>query len=178
MDATTIRRLNITMLVEQSGGPTAFGERVERSQIQVSQWTSATKPKPIGGNLARDLEKKLGYEPGWLDHPQWPGGSAHLQHSQVMRLDPNMIAATHKTLRDLCHDAGYVYNIEDDPVRFVLLYQEKMAMPTSPTPADEMEFEKKLAVLAPQGAMVNGRGVGVPAKGVGKKNVARRVRRK
>jgi hypothetical protein len=178
MDVTTIRRLNIAMLVEQSGGPTAFGEKVERSQIQVSQWTSTTKPKPIGGNLARGIEENLGLEHGWLDRPQWTGESALLQHSQSMRLDPNMIAATHKTLRDLCHERGYVYNIEDDPVRFVLLYQEKMAMPANPTPAEEMEFDKKLAVLAPQGAIVNGRGVGVPAKGAGKKNVARGVRRK
>lgn len=71
MDVTEIRAKNVTMLVEKHGGPTAFGQRIARDQVQVSQWTSPSNPKPIGGRLARYIEETLGHGKGWLDHPQW-----------------------------------------------------------------------------------------------------------
>jgi hypothetical protein len=74
MDASEIRRRNIEQLVRQAGGPTEFARLVGRDQAQVSQWISVTKPKPIGGRLARDIEERLGHERGWLDRPQWTSG--------------------------------------------------------------------------------------------------------
>jgi phage repressor protein C with HTH and peptisase S24 domain len=70
MDVIEIRRRNVTMLVDQAGGPTKFGKVVERDQSQVSQWLGE---KPIGRALARHIEKSIGKELGWLDRPQWEG---------------------------------------------------------------------------------------------------------
>lgn len=85
MDSTTIRRRNITMLVRLADGPTAFSKLVDRDQVQVSQWTSETKPKPIGNKLARSIEQRLGKEAGWLDRPQWPDepGNPHVSVNEI-----------------------------------------------------------------------------------------------
>lgn len=59
-------------LVAQAGGPTEWARRFggdRWSQAQASQWISETKPKGIGGNLARDLEAAMGLDHGELDRP-------------------------------------------------------------------------------------------------------------
>jgi hypothetical protein len=68
MDVQQIRRANLRMLVDSTGGPTLFAERIERTQSLVSQWCSS---KPIGHSAARYLETKLSKPRGWFDHPQW-----------------------------------------------------------------------------------------------------------
>lgn len=98
MDVTTIRSRNVALLVQRFGGPTEFGRRIEREQAQVSQWTSATNPKPIGGRLARYIESKLGHERGWLDAPQWEDAPA--SHSHPVRFDPRIIRGVARAVQD------------------------------------------------------------------------------
>jgi hypothetical protein len=88
MDNKAVRRANVAMLVRQHDGPTAFGQRIERDQVQVSQWLGG---KPIGDRLARHIEEKLDKPTGWLDVLQpGAGGSsqaASLLSSQSVRPD-------------------------------------------------------------------------------------------
>lgn len=65
MDVHQIRRANLQKLAEEYGGPTALGEKLDRSQSQVSQLLSG---KLMGSKLARDIEERLGLANGVLDH--------------------------------------------------------------------------------------------------------------
>jgi len=65
MDVHEIRRLNLQHLAKDFGGPTALGERLDRSQSQMSQLLS---DKLMGSKLARDIEKRLNLVHGWMDH--------------------------------------------------------------------------------------------------------------
>jgi len=176
MDVSSIRAQNIAMLVEQWGGPTAFGREIERDQVQVSQWTSSSKPKPIGGRLARYIEGKLGYEHGWLDRPQWKAGeTASESRSQPLRLDPEIVEATHKALTDMYSLKGRTYH-QEDVARFVLVYG-KLALRKAGVSEAELFGAGLSDTLTPQGA-TSERAIGVPGKGADKGALARRIRRK
>lgn len=176
MEVSSIRARNITMLVERGGGPTAFGQMIDRDQAQVSQWTSETKPKPIGGRLARYIEEKLGHERGWLDHPQWDGDEvAPHSRSHALRLDPEIVSSAHKALRDMYALKKRVYH-EDDVARFLLLY-EKYAMRKAGVSEAELLGAGLDDTEMPQGAASGRRDDGVPDAGADKRVVARRVRR-
>jgi hypothetical protein len=122
MDVTTTRRINVAALVEQAGGPTEFGRRIERDQAQVSQWTSPTSPKPIGGRLARHIEAAMGYERGWLDVSHSEGATQ--SHSQVVRLDPATVRDVVLILQKLYwEELNRQYVITEEPEVFAELYQ-------------------------------------------------------
>lgn len=176
MDATSTRARNVAMLVEQAGGPTAFGKLIDRDQVQVSQWTSETKPKAIGGRLARYIEGKLGREKGWLDHPQWNAHEpAPPSQSQAVRLDPEIVIATHQALADMYAAKKRTYH-KEDVARFVLVYEKLAARKAGVTDAEL--FGAGLAEDTGISGGAGGRDAGVPGKGADKGVVARRVRRK
>jgi hypothetical protein len=177
MDATTNRTRNIAMLVEQSGGPTAFGKLVDRDQVQVSQWTSDAKPKPIGGRLARYLEEKLGHERGWLDQPQWEGGTAPVKQSQPVRFDADMVAETVEALRRYDKRQGKVYDIVAEPERFLLWYGLRQNLPETAAPDNLIRIGSVTErVASSQGMLLDERGEGVPAAGADKQNATRKRR--
>lgn len=163
MDVTAIRSRNIAMLVEQFGGPTEFGRRIERDQAQVSQWTSSTNPKPIGGRLARYIETKLGHNRGWLDFPQWEG--AEISDSQSLRLDPERIAELATVLAERWKDVpgGFDLRNEKHAAHFVLCYGLYINMKERPVPENTVAFSA--ALTSPQGATRDERGENVPAAG-------------
>lgn len=175
MDATSTRAQNITMLVAQAGGPTAFGKLIGRDQVQVSQWTSAKKPKAIGGRLARDIEKSLGYDPGWLDQPQWEQSeTAPESQSQVVRLDADMLAETHKACRKFAERQGKEFSVETDPARFLQVYLVRVKLPAQLSEDELMELGATVQTImtTPQGASTDGRSDGVPAVGADEQDVA------
>lgn len=100
--------------------------------------------------------------------------------SRSMRLDPSMIAVTHRVLRELyASDLGVPFCIEEDAcaARFVQVYALRAGLSARPTPEEWVEYGRKLEVIMkPQGAL-DGRGDGVPTEGTGTKNVAGRIRR-
>jgi hypothetical protein len=163
MESSTIRTRNVAMLVEQSGGPTEFGRRIDRDQAQVSQWTSATHPKPIGGRLARYIEEKLGHERGWLDAPQWE--HAPQQHSQSVRLDPEMLVDVVRALQDVFGEDGLTYSIEEYPELFAEFYAERAAMKNIRSLANALKAGKWIERNKHQGMDSNERDTQVPAEG-------------
>jgi len=95
MDAKAARTMNIRRWVEDAGGPAAFARRYGGEkwvQAQVSQWISATNPKPIGHALAREIETVLGKQDGSMDRAP---------DSQVLGLDLDKLGSALKFLEDL-----------------------------------------------------------------------------
>lgn len=98
MDAKTARTENIRQLVSRLGGPTAFVARFGDagparstwSQAQVSQWTSADRPKGIGHALAREIERRLALTPGWMDQPHTSDASASPATGLTVR-EPDLV---------------------------------------------------------------------------------------
>jgi transcriptional regulator with XRE-family HTH domain len=100
--------------------------------------------------------------------------------SQTLRLDPVMLAETHRVLRELYHERCQVYSLEDPiaAVWFVQLYAMRAAMSAQPSQDEWVQFGRKLATITtPQGAG-DGRSDGVPVEGTGTKRVAGGVRRR
>lgn len=97
------------------------------------------------------------------------------RHSQPLRLDPVMLAETHRALRKLEHGEGRTFSLEkeEDAVRFAQLYEMRAAMSAHPTQDEWVEFGQKLAAIKTPTGGGNGRGDGVPADGTSAKKVAR-----
>lgn len=106
--------------------------------------------------------------------------SVYVAHSQPLRLDPVMIAETHRALRELEQDEGRKFSLEDETcaARFVLVYEMRTAMPAKPTQDDWVQFGRKLAAIMTPTGGDDGRGGGVPAEGTGTKKMAQGLRRK
>lgn len=70
-----IRKENLARLIQSTtdGNITKFSTNIDKSHSQISQIINASttetgKPKGMGSNLAREIEKKLRLERGWMDH--------------------------------------------------------------------------------------------------------------
>jgi hypothetical protein len=122
MDATTARRHNVTRLVTEAGGPTAFGLLVNREQVQVSQWISDRKPKPIGHRLARHIELSLGLDRGWLDTDH-SRSALPITPRKAAALNPQVLATLARSLHKAYALSGRTFILEDEPERFANLYQ-------------------------------------------------------
>lgn len=121
-------------LVAEAGGPAEWARRYGGTRwapAQVSQWISETKPKGIGGRLARDLEAAMGMQRGQLDRPPSMAAASH-----VARLDPAILRAAHELLRGAYADAGNVYDIENEPDLFAEVYERLAKIAGEPAQAD------------------------------------------
>lgn len=168
MDASTARTENMRRLVAEAGGPADWARRYGGTRwapAQVSQWISESKPKGIGGRLARDLEVAMGMRRGELDRP--PGSGLA---SQPARLDPEIVRAAHAVLRGTYADDGKVYDIEEEPDLFAMVYQRLANITGKPARAELISIGR--AIGERQQGGVDG-GTGKAHKGAGKKRAAR-----
>lgn len=102
--------------------------------------------------------------------------SASDSRSQSVRLDPLMIAETHRALREVYEEAGRVYRIEDEPARFMRVYELRASLSDHPSQDEWVQFGRKLAaVMVPQGALEDGRRGVESVEGADPPRVARRV---
>jgi DNA-binding Xre family transcriptional regulator len=84
--------------------------------------------------------------------------------SQLVRLDPAMIAETHAALRRRYAKVGG-YNIEHQPELFAVAYEIRSGMVGASVPKNVFDLVIEHADLTPQGASSDGRNDGVPAIG-------------
>lgn len=69
-----IRLRNLDTLIAECGSQVAFAARVRVDTAQVSQWRtraphSATgRPRVMSTDMARQIEREMGRERGWMDH--------------------------------------------------------------------------------------------------------------
>lgn len=130
----------------------------------------------VNDENAAKIEAALGKPSGWMDGE--PPDSASKEQSQSVRLDPLMIDETYTALSELYEESGRVFCSKDDLEKFLHAYQLRVQMPVKPSDKELMAYGRKLAVLAPQGAMKDGRGDSVPPKGTDSGKLPRGVRRK
>jgi len=130
------------------------------------------------------LAEALGVSTTYLETGKEPRGEdaqlAFSRRSQPLRLNPTMLAETHRALRKLEHAEGRKFSLEDEKyaARFVQLYEIRAAMSAKPTQDEWVEFGQKLAAIMTPTGGDDGRGGGVPAHGTGAKKVAEGLRRK
>lgn len=64
-----IRRNNLRRLLDQHGGPAQFARRMEKNDrgSTYSQIAGDNPTRNVGHNMAREIERKLGLEEGWMD---------------------------------------------------------------------------------------------------------------
>ncbi len=68
-----IRRANMKALVDEFGTIQSLADAINRSHAQTSQWlhgfkgSKTGKPRGIGDNAARHIEKMIGKPRGWMD---------------------------------------------------------------------------------------------------------------
>lgn len=154
-----------------------FAAVVGTSKQYVSQLESGKNLKP-SGDFVEGWARRFGVNVRWLISGIGPKHAAVDSGSQLLRLDPNMLAETHKALRELYQESGRVFSIEEEPARFVQVYQMRAGMSEEPSQDEWIMFGRKLVVMPPQGATTDGRDDGVPAKGAGTDKQPGRVRRK
>lgn len=151
MDNKAVRKANVAALVRQYGGPTAFGEVVNRRQAQVSQWLGT---KPIGDRVARDIERALGKAPGWLDHLHSVQDADQTAHEGVGKVPP----ASHsgrwdsrtmtEALKLLDYDeaAGGDYTPEAREQRLWRIYEDVLAQGGFPSVEYVLAFSRAAEV--------------------------------
>lgn len=105
------------------------------------------------------------------------------KESQAQRFDPEMLALTHRALREMYRDElNRPYCLEDDPARFLKVYEFQASLSRSLPTADLIKVIKTAWLEQIKGALDNGRaGEGtdrLSIKGVHKGNMAGRVQRK
>lgn len=158
-----------------------FAAIVGTSKQYVSQLENGKNKMPSGEYL-EGWARHLRVNPRWLvsgtgpKHAETPAGGG----SHRVRLDPTMIAETHRALRKLEHAGGRDFSLENvgQAARFVQMYEIRATMSARLTRDEWTEFEQKLvAIMAPTGGD-DGRTDGVPADGTGTKKVARGLQRK
>ena len=116
MNSTEIRRENARMLAAQYGGLTKLGEKLGRSDSQISQIIGERPIRGIGGRLARTIEKKLGLPDGWMDvqhtEARENGSAADLskkalaiakEWQELNKINKEIIVMTIKQLRKVEH---------------------------------------------------------------------------
>ena len=175
----SIRRLYSVAKLVGDDAPAKVARRLNISAQTMNNWEARGISK-AGSISAQDA---YGCSAVWLttgggDQAQ-PSNPAPESHSHLVRLDPTMLAETHRALRKLEHAQGRKFSLEDEDcaARFVQLYEIRAAMPIHPTQDEWVEFGQKLAAIMTPTGGDDGRGGGVPAHGTGAKKVARGVRR-
>lgn len=78
MNIDEIRKKNLSILVKETGGVTAFSKKLKKSQSQVSQLLMEKSARKIGDKLSMMIEKEFKKPRGWLDME-----SIHLECSAV-----------------------------------------------------------------------------------------------
>jgi transcriptional regulator with XRE-family HTH domain len=120
----------------------------------ISGWFGkASKPtRMIGGDNLIAVGKVLDLTPEWIITGRGAKTAAE-SHSHSVRLEPLMIAETHRALSRIYAEKGRTYRIEDEPARFVRVYEARASMSSKPNQDEWVEFGRKLeAIMAPMGA--------------------------
>ncbi|MEQ6437190.1 S24 family peptidase [Comamonas sp. w2-DMI] len=69
------RRKRLSILIKEVGSQAELSNRIGKAPAQISQWvrglpdSKTGKPRVMSREIAREIEKLLGLEPGWMDQP-------------------------------------------------------------------------------------------------------------
>lgn len=158
---------------------------VERKDLARDSGLSYTMVSDLESGKARSTTKLhriaavLGVDVRYLETGKGVQDAPDSQYSQPVRLDAKMIAETHRVLRELEHDEGRQYSIEETPELFVEVYAMRASMPVEPSQDQWVQFGRKLAtIMSPQGASTDERDDHLPAKSAGTGKMAGKIHTK
>jgi transcriptional regulator with XRE-family HTH domain len=182
------QRISDLLSADPSKTVTALARACGIAQPSVSNWFGKGTPtKMISGDNLIAAAAYLGVTPEYImtgrDRIRSGDAEHSISSSNETRLDPVMLALTHQALRELYRDELHLpYNLEEDPERFLLVYEFQAKLSQTLPIADLIEVIKTVWLEKIQGAVADGRvGEGahrLPVEGVHKGNVARRVQHK
>jgi hypothetical protein len=88
-----IRLTNLLALIKEAGTQNALAERAETTPIYLSQVVNriqdhkSGRPRELGTDMARRLEKAMGKPENWMDHDHAAAGGALLNEDEVTILN-------------------------------------------------------------------------------------------
>lgn len=91
-DVSTVRRINLSVLMDQFERQSDFARQLETSPSHLSQMKKGNRN--IGNELARKIEERMGKPRGWMDSPQ--GWSKELVNTDAVL--PNIDQLEHEDL--------------------------------------------------------------------------------
>lgn len=144
----------------------------------VSGWFGGGKlTKMISGDNLLLVAERLNLQPKWIMTGKGPKSASGYVSS--VGLDPDMVAESHAALRNSYEDENRVYRIEDDPARFVRVYDLRASLSAAPTQDEWVQYGRKLqAIIASEEAPPHGPNDGSSTDGTHQKGMAGRVRRR
>lgn len=174
-----MRRLRLRAgFANQQAAATAIG--CERGTVGMWEAPSSAVDS-VGGEYLLAVASAYRVRPDYintgdgLDEYPWSAEGAQEHHSQLVRLDPEMLAETHKACRLFAERQGKAFSVETDPERFLQAYEMRASMSPSLSQDELIEFGSRLvSILTPQGAGSDERSEGVPAAGTDERAVAGR----
>lgn len=162
----SIRRLYTTAAQVGDDAPAKVARRLNISAQTLNNWEARGISQ--AGSLA--AQSVYGCNAVWLT----TGKGAPESRSHAVRLDPEIVASAHESLRQMYALKKRMYH-EDDVARFLLLY-DKYAMRKAGVSEAELLGAGLDDIGMPQGAPSERRD-GVPDAGTNKRALAGRVRR-
>lgn len=113
-----IRRDNLLKLIEDSGvGITKFSEHLGRSQSQISNLKNSVRE--IGSELAREIERALNLERGWMDNDHTKNEPLYTTHDPLiaramMIMEPMPVYAKELEIRSLAEKTELIKHANAD----------------------------------------------------------------
>jgi hypothetical protein len=166
--------------------PADVARRLNISQQRLKNWDSRGISKE-GALAVQDVYGIDGLALMKGDLRRLPQNSRSIRltsdESQSRRFDSEMLALTHRALREIYRDELHrPYCLEDDPARFLRVYEFQASLSRSLPTADLIKVIKAAWLEQIKGGLENGRirdgADSVPTEGIHKGRVAGRVQRK
>lgn len=158
--------------------PAKVTRRLNVSAQRLNNW-EARGISQVGAVVAQGV---YGCSAAWIvtgDGERNSREAAPESQSQLVRLDADMLAETHKACRKFAKRQGKVFSVETDPVRFLQVYLLRVKLPAQLSEDELMEFGATVQTImtTTQGASNDGRSDGVPTAGTDEQDVAGGSRR-
>lgn len=147
IDSKSIRKRNLTALIELYGSQNALAEAVDTAPAYISQILSDKSKASIGDALARKIEQKLGKPHGWMDVDHNAEAASSVNESQAS------YTALAPELQELLAAAKAAMNsgsITKDSILSMIELLRSLPRPNNDFKAETGEMKSTLAQLRKQ----------------------------
>lgn len=129
-----VRRVNLRKLMEQWGGPTSLSMKLGHSNgSYLAQLAGPHPSREVSEKVAREIERKLGLDAGWMDKPH---------KSQPGQVDTSALIEVVAVVRDLLDGMAVKISKEKFTDLVNLVYER-----TQETGQQQTEYARRLIQL-------------------------------